>query len=66
MLDEHLILNIYITKENKYIIKRPETVRKRMELAAGFGIGGYCSLWPEKKIKAIELAPNFESGAKKC
>jgi hypothetical protein len=37
-----------------------------MELAAGFGIGGYCSLWPEKKIKAIELAPNFESGAKKC
>ncbi len=37
-----------------------------MELAAGFGIGGYCSLGPEKSSKAVELARHFESGAKKC
>jgi hypothetical protein len=58
---DQLLIIILIAKDIKYKIKRPVTARKRMELAAGFGIGGYCSLGPEKKSKAIELARHFEN-----
>jgi hypothetical protein len=47
---DQLLIIILITKDIKYKIKRPVTVRKRMELAAGFGIGGYCTVvWGQRK-----------------
>jgi hypothetical protein len=56
---DQLLIIILITKDIKYIIKRPVTVRKRMELAAGFGIGGYCSLWAREKEQGYRVGPAF-------